>query len=139
MRPTRRNFTFDVVRRIALSLPDVEESTMYGAPAFRIRGHMFACQPTHRSAEPDSLVVIVGFDRRDELLGAEPETYYTQEHYQNSPSVLVRLPRVHPDALRDLLRIAYDLAAAKPKKRRSTPPRRRSLESSFLAVARRRR
>ena len=112
---------------MALALPDVKESTMYGAPAFRIRGHMFACQPTHRSAEPNSLVVIVGFDRRDELLGAEPETYYTKEHYQNYPSVLVRLSRVHPDALRDLLRIAYDVAAAKPKKK-STPRRRRPVK-----------
>jgi hypothetical protein len=109
---------------MALALPDVEESTMYGAPAFRIRGHMFACQPTHRSAEPNSLVVTVGFDRRDELLGAEPETYYTKEHYQNYPSVLVRLSRVHPDALRDLLRIAYDVAAAKPKKKAISRSRR---------------
>jgi hypothetical protein len=120
---TRRSrVTFDTVRRIALALPDVEESTTYGGAAFRVRGRMFVCEPTHRSAEPGSLVVLVGFNRRDELLAAEPETYYTKEHYQNYPSILVRLARIHPDALRDLIGMAHGFISAKGKAR---PPRRR--------------
>jgi hypothetical protein len=120
---TRRSrVTFDTVRRIALALPGVEESTMYGGVAFRVRGRMFVCEPTHRSAEPDSLVVLVGFERRDELLAAEPETYYTKAHYQSYPSVLVRLSRVHRDALRDLLAMAHGFISAKSKTR---APRRR--------------
>ena len=96
-----RNVTFDAVRRMALALPDVEEGTIYGAPAFRVHGQMFACRPSHRSAEPDSLVVRVDFESRDELLAAEPETYYITDHYVGYASVLVRLSRIRRDAMQD--------------------------------------
>jgi hypothetical protein len=42
-----------------------------------------ACGPTHRSAEPGSLVVRVGFDDRAELLAAAPDVYYVTDHYLN--------------------------------------------------------
>jgi len=69
------------------------------------------------TAEPNSIVVKIPFDQRDELIAAEPGIYYLTEHYVNYPSVLVRLPRIHRDALRDLLAMAYRFADAKPKKR----------------------
>ena len=55
---------FDTVRKIGLALPGVEESTAYGSPALKVRGKMLACVPTHRSAQPGSLAVRVGFDDR---------------------------------------------------------------------------
>ena len=61
------------------------------------------------------------FDQRKELLEADPETYYLTDHYLKYPWILVRLPRVHPDALRDLLRGAWRSAVAnkrRPKGRR---------------------
>jgi hypothetical protein len=64
---------FAMVRKIALSMPGVEESTAYGSPALKVRGKLLACVPTHRSAEPKSLVVRVGFDDRAELLAADPD------------------------------------------------------------------
>ena len=94
---------FAIVRKLGLALPDVEPSTMYGAPALRVRGHMFACMASHKSAEPNTLVVLVGFDERKALIAADPETYYLKDHYLNHPSVLVRLSRIRPDDLRDLL------------------------------------
>ena len=42
-----------------------------------------------------------------ELLEADPDTYYITEHYEGYTSVLVRLRRVHPDALRDLIAMAH--------------------------------
>ena len=103
----KRSLTLNDVRKMALALPDAEEKTAWGAPAFYVRGKMFACQPTHKSAEPGSLVVRVDFDQRAELLAADPATYYIKEHYEGYTSVLVRLKHVHPDALRDLLRMAH--------------------------------
>jgi hypothetical protein len=97
---------FDTVRDIGLAFPGVEESTAYGSPALKVRGKLLACLPTHRSAEPGSLVVCVDFDDRAELLAGEPDVYYITEHYVGYPSVLVRLSRVNPDALRDLLGMA---------------------------------
>ncbi len=80
---------------------------MYGAPALKVRGHMFACMASHKSAEPNTLVVRIGFDRRDELIAADPGTYYLKDHYENYPSVLVRLSRIPPHALRELLLEAW--------------------------------
>jgi hypothetical protein len=104
--PKKRN-RFDTVRQIGRTLPDVEEGTTYGSPALKVGGEMFACLAVHRSAEPDSLIIQVGFDQRDELIAADPDTYYLKPHYVNYPVALVRLTRVHDDALRDLLLMAW--------------------------------
>lgn len=102
-----RTAAFDLVRTLARSLPDVEQSMMYGAPALKVRGKMFACMASHKSAEPGTLVVRVDFDQRDELIAADPSTYYLTDHYVGYASVLVRLSRIEPDALRDLLLTAW--------------------------------
>ena len=103
----RSTINFDTVRNIGLRLPGVEESTAYGQPALKIHGKLLACLPAHRSAEPASLVVSVDFHDRAELLAAAPDVYYVTEHYVGYSSVLVRLSRVTPDVLRDLLRMAH--------------------------------
>jgi hypothetical protein len=98
---------------MALRLPNVKESTAWGAPAFKVRGRWFAVVPTHKSAEPDSLAVRVDFGRRAELLEAAPDVYYVKEHYQNYPVVLVRLKRIKEDALEGLLRLGWQTISAK--------------------------
>ena len=104
---------FDAVRRAALALPGVEESTMYGAPALKVRGSLLACIASHKSAEPGTLVVLVGFDRRDELIAGAPDVYYLKDHYVNYPAVLARLSRLRADALPDLLGMGWRFATAK--------------------------
>jgi hypothetical protein len=108
---------FDTVRKIGLALPGVEESTAYGAPALKIHGKLLACVPTHRSAEPGSLMVRVGLDDRAELLAAAPDVYYVTDHYLNYSAVLVRLSRVTPDVLRDLLGMAHKFVTAHEARR----------------------
>jgi hypothetical protein len=98
---------FDQVRKIGLALPDVEESTMYGTPALKIRGKLIACIASHKSVEPGTLAVRISFDRRAELLETDPDVYYLKDHYVGYPCVLVRLSRIHPDALRDLLGMSW--------------------------------
>jgi hypothetical protein len=99
--------TFEAVRKIALSLDKVEEGTSYGTPAFKVRGKLLA----RLREDGDSLVVGTTFEEREEMLAAEPETYYITDHYLNYPWVLVRLSRAHADALRDLIGRAWRLAA----------------------------
>ncbi|MGB7620962.1 MAG: MmcQ/YjbR family DNA-binding protein [Terriglobia bacterium] len=106
--------TFDTVRQMALSMEDVEEGTSYRTPAFKVRGTLFA----RLREDPDSLVIRMEIDRREEMMAADPDTYYITDHYLNYPWMLVRLSRVHPDALRELLRMAWRFAA--PKKRSRT-------------------
>ena len=104
---------FATVRAIGLKLPAVEESTAYGAPALKIHGKLLACLPSNPSAEPDSLVVRVDFDDRAELLAAEPDVYYVTDHYIGYTAVLVRMSRLTPDALRDLLGMAHKFVTRK--------------------------
>jgi hypothetical protein len=113
----RSTIDFDTVRKIGLTLPGVEASTAWGAPALKIRGKLLACVPTHRSAEPGSLMVRVDFDDRAELLAAAPDVYYVTEHYLNYTAVLVRMSRVTPDALRDLLGMAHKFVTADTARR----------------------
>jgi len=88
--------TWDEVRQIALSFPGVEESTAYGTPAFKVAGKFL----TRLRPEDDSLVLVdVPFDEREMLMDADPETFHITPHYQNYPSVLARLARVHPGSL----------------------------------------
>ena len=111
--PSRKPVTqpgmFATVREIALSLENVEETTSYGTPAFKVRGGQGFAR-LHQDGE--SLVVKVDFDQREALMAHDPETYYITDHYLNYEWILVRLSRVHPDALRDLLRGAFRFAAA---------------------------
>jgi hypothetical protein len=116
---------FETVRKIGLALPGVMASTAYGNLALRAHGKLLACVPTHRSAEPNSLVVKLDFDSRAELLAAAPDVYYVTEHYVGFPSVLVRLSRVNADVLRDLLGMAYKFVTRKPPARPTRPGRRK--------------
>jgi hypothetical protein len=122
----RSTIDFDIVRNIGLALPGVEESTAYGCPALKIHGKLLACVPAHRSAEPGSLVVRVDFDDRAELLAADPDVYYVTDHYVGYSGVLVRLSRVNPDVLRDLLGMAHkfvtrNAAPRSPARKRRKP------------------
>jgi hypothetical protein len=125
----RRTVDFGTVRNIGLTLPGVEESTAYGSPALKVNGKLLACVPVHRSAEPGSLVVRVDFDDRAELLAADPDVYYVTDHYVGYSAVLVRLSRVNPDVLRDLLGMAHKFvtrnvaARSLARKRRNVGPR----------------
>ena len=121
--------TFATVRKIGLALPGVEESTSYGSPSLKVGGKMFACIAINKSAEPNTLGVCVPFAQRDELIAAEPRIYYLKDHYENYPIVLVRLSRIHPDALRDLLRMSHGFISAvlRPARRGTRPVRGKGL------------
>src|SRR5271155_3935880 len=109
----RSTINFDTVGKIGLALPSVEESTAFGAPALKVHGKLLACVPSHRSPEPGSLAVRVGLDDRAELLAAAPDVYYVTDHYLNYTAVLVRMSRVTPDVLRDLLGMAHRFVTAR--------------------------
>ena len=113
----------DTVRKIGLALPSVEESTAWGAPALKINGKLMACVPTHRSAEPDSLMVRVSFDDRAELLAAAPDVYYVTDHYLGYTAVLVRLSLITADVLRDLLGTAHRFVNAHDARRATSRQR----------------
>src|SRR5688572_19180573 len=133
-RSTIGRAAFDRVRKMALALPGVEEGKSWGAPAFKLRGKLIACGPTHKEAEPDSLVVLLDFAQRDELLAAEPDVYYLKEHYVGYPCLLVRLKKIHPDALRDLLAMAWKYVDGKSKRTRPRTAKRRTALGVIVVI-----
>jgi hypothetical protein len=58
-----------------------------------------------RSVEPNSLVVCVSSEQRDELLATDPDVYYLTEHYEGYDNVLVRLSQINH---RSVARFAQD-------------------------------
>ena len=60
------------------------------------------------------------------LVEDAPETYYLTGYYRSYPLVLVRMSRVEPDALRDLLFVSWRMTRAKARSRRP-PPQSRAL------------
>ena len=85
---------------------------------------MFACIAINKEAEPNTLMIrVASFEQRDELIAEQPDVYYLKPHYEPYACVLVRLDRVHADALRELLSAAWKSAstrrpkAAKKRKR----------------------
>lgn len=111
--------TFETVRAVGLTLPDVEATTKYdGSPVLKVHGSFMAGLATHPSAEPETLVVRAGFEEREWLIEDAPETYYLTDYYRSYPLVLVRLSRIDRDALHDLLSVSWRMAAAKAGKHR---------------------
>ena len=105
---------FTAVRKLALEIGAVEECTVHGAPSLKVRGKLLACISIHKSAEPGSLVVRIDANQRAKLIASSPDVYYVTDHYVNYPTVLVRLSRIQPDALKELLGIAWSYAHSKP-------------------------
>jgi hypothetical protein len=100
---------FETVREIALALPEVEEGPCYGTPGFRVRGKLFA----RIREDGETLVLKIDLDARELLLAADPEAFFLTDHYRGYPYVLVRLPVVEPEQLRELLEDAWRLSAPK--------------------------
>jgi hypothetical protein len=121
-----RRVDFDTVRRIGLELPGVKEAKAYGSPALKLRGKLLAGIPVNRSAEPGSLGVRVDVHDRAHLLAEAPDVFYVTDHYVGYDAVLVRLSRVTPDMVRDLLRMAHKYVSRRTESHTMKRKRRRN-------------
>ena len=118
--------TFDTVRRVGLTLPDVEAATKHdGSPVLQVGGAFMAGLATHESAEAGTLVVRADLEERQYLLDDAPDIYYLTDYYRKHPVVLARLSRIDRDALHDLLSVSRQLTL--PKARLTASHRRSKL------------
>ena len=115
----KQKVTFDTVRKIAGTLPGVEEATAYGSPSIKVNGAMMACIAVNKAAEPNSLMVRIDFDQRDAMIEEAPEKYYLKDHYAPYPSVLVRLSQVSEAELRDVLNASWRFVTSKMKRKKT--------------------
>jgi hypothetical protein len=106
--------TWDDVRRIALTLPDVEDTTTYGRPCFKVNGRPFV----NTGRVEGAIVTRAPDEERDLLIAARPDAYFVTPHYDGWEAVLVRLDAVDEDELAGRLEDSYAFIRDKPKRRR---------------------
>ena len=116
--------TFDRVKKLGVKLPGVVVDKYFGMPALKLDGQMLACMASHKSAEPNTLVVRIDFFERDLRVANEPDIYYLKPHYVNYGCVLARLSRIDDAALGELLESGWRFInkkkkAARPRRSRS--------------------
>lgn len=104
--------TFTEVRRLALALPGVEESTSYGTPAFKVRGKLFV----RLHQDGDALVLRVEPEVRGAMMAAKPDLFFITEHYRDYPWVLARFGRMSRAELQAALEDAWGLVAPRPRR-----------------------
>ena len=103
--------TEDDVRRIALSLPETIEKPWYNTPGFRVKDKGFL--RIRSEAEGGLLVFVADLGEKDALLASDPDKFFTTAHYDGHPSVLVHLPAIGVDELRELITDSWRLKAPK--------------------------
>ncbi|HEX3865917.1 MAG TPA: MmcQ/YjbR family DNA-binding protein [Gemmatimonadaceae bacterium] len=108
------------VRALAMRLPNVEEGSTFGYPAFKVGGKAFAWFPSKKEVEPGSLGVRMSILEREHRIKAEPKIYYVTPHYLDYPSVLARADLMSDAALKELLESGHEfmVVTAKAKKKR---------------------
>ena len=95
-------------------MPGVVDSTSYGTPALKAGKTLLV-----RLWETGDVVVVkMPFDRREELMEGDPDTYFITDHYAAYEWILVRLARLNAEALPDLLGMAYRAARSTKKPRK---------------------
>jgi hypothetical protein len=107
----------DDVRRLALSLPEVEEIDSDGFD-FRVGGKGFVWSyPERLPGKPrvirtDVAVLFVGDEaEKQALLLGEPDMFFTTPGYDGLPLVMVRLGEVPPERLSELITDAWRMRA----------------------------
>jgi hypothetical protein len=98
---------YSALRAIALALPEVEEGTSFGTPAFKVRKELLA-----RLREEDVLVVRIDLADKDFLIRTKPEIYFSTPHYDGYPAVLVKLGAAKPHELQQLLTASWRFIAS---------------------------
>jgi hypothetical protein len=106
------------VRTIAMKLPDVEEGTTYGFPAFKVRGNAFAWFPKKKEVEPGTLGVRMSILERDHRILTNPQVFYITPHYRDYTSVLARVEHMSNIELREVLESGHHFIASPAKRGR---------------------
>ena len=103
---------------LALSMPQTtKELSEDGRPAYRVHGKLFCCQRGRRKDAIDEqtgerlddvlMFRVADLGVKELLLGDARGIYFTTPHFDGYPAILVRLPVIPVDELRELLQQSW--------------------------------
>jgi hypothetical protein len=79
---------------IQAQLPEVEPSTHYGLPAFKVGGKAFVTMKNN-----ETIVLSLPIDRKEQLMEMAPEIYFQTDHYVGWPSLPLRITAIGDEEL----------------------------------------
>jgi hypothetical protein len=105
---------WDDVRRIALALPATSERVSRDLRRWRVKDKLFVWERPLRRADlealgddaPDGPILgarVEHLGAKEALLAEDPGVFFTTPHFDGYPAVLVRLDRIAPDELEELI------------------------------------
>ena len=101
--------SFEQVTKIALAFPGVEAGTSFGTPGLNVKGKFMA-----RLREPDVMVLKPVEDVEQQfLMGTQPDVFFLTDHYRGYPTILIRLSKVDPQEMRELIEQSWRRLAPK--------------------------
>lgn len=121
------------VRRIALALPETEESPDRFAFSVRNKGKLKGfvwvwleriAPKKARVPQPKVIAIrVASLDDKEFLLALDSEKFFTEPHYNGYPAVLVRLPAVTVRELKPIIEEAWRCQAPKELLSKEVTPR----------------
>ncbi|MGZ3147010.1 MmcQ/YjbR family DNA-binding protein [Lentzea chajnantorensis] len=114
--------TWNDVRRIATSMPDVTERVREGVVDWRVSDKLFVWERPLRKTDlaalgpsaPDGPILaarVPDLGVKEALLAADESVYFTTPHFQGYPAILVRLEHIPVDELEELIVEAWHARA----------------------------
>jgi len=102
--------TWERVAELALELPEVEASTSWERPSFKVRGKTFAGASRHEGA----MFARCDRDERQLLVASSPDLYRLTPHFEAAPAfLLVWLELAEEEDVRERLLDAWLIQAPK--------------------------
>ncbi len=106
--------TWDDVRRLALGLPDTSERLSRDRPQWRVRDKLFVWDRPLLQADlralgdqaPEGPILGARVEHliaKEALLADDPDVFFTTPHFDGSPVALVRLDRISPQLLEEVV------------------------------------
>jgi hypothetical protein len=91
-----------------LGLPEITQSTSYGAPSIKVKSKNFASV-----RGPQEMVLHCPLEQKDLLMEMAPDVYWQTDHFKGWPGLLVRLEVISDEELSLRLEDAWRFRAPK--------------------------
>jgi hypothetical protein len=116
--------SWDDVRRLALALPETSERESRGLRQWQVKDKLVVWERPLRRADlealgddaPDGPILgarVEHLGAKEALLADDPDVFFTTPHFDGYPAVLVRLDRIAPEDLNELIVEAWLVRAPK--------------------------